>query len=729
MANTRLELLMKKDEVSYVQGSPLLLEAYALHKDTVTGDCIAQLKWKNLDSRTVKAVMVELHTYDAFNSKLAPIQYQYDGLNAASGSEFGGKTPIVIHDSNVSRFDVALKAVSFTDGSIWQNDADRIFEPLPKTQAQTLSPELREQLERDLKQQRKAAQYTMQTAGDLWQCGCGSWQKNGMSCLKCKITESDLAAACDPTTLQAHLDAYKGEQERKRIEAERKAEEERIEREKQLAEDARQRVIKKKKTRKICAVAGIALALVIAIGCAVKFWIVPQSKYNAAIKLRNAGQYDEAVTAFERMGDYKDAAAQIPATYYAKGEALRTSGEYDSAVTAFTSAGDYNDAAAQIPVTYYAKGEALRASGEYDAAVTAFTNAGNYNDAATQIKATYYAEGSALLNGGNREEAIAAFTKAADFSDAETRIEEIYGMYYADGEALRDAKDWDDAIEAFPNAGEYSDAPTQITETRYQEAMSLYESGDYGSAYSTLTSIKGYKDVDNLLATDDNLIAAAAAAARDAKFAVGNYVEFGTYPQTSSGDDATAIEWLVVARDGNNALLLSRYGLDAQPYNEESGRTTWEKCTLRTWLNDSFINKAFTEEEQSAILMTKVDNSQSQCYSGYDTDGGNDTQDRVFLLSYAEANEYLGVTYDDSDNKTSRVSPTDYAEAQGAYTNEYYETADGEYAWWWWLRSPGLYKVDAAYVSVIGSLDYARVYLDYGCVRSALWVNIESGVF
>ena len=209
----------------------------------------------------------------------------------------------------------------------------------------------------------------------------------------------------------------------------------------------------------------------------------------------------------------------------------------------------------------------------------------------------------------------------------------------------------------------------------------------------------------------------------------GDYVTFGTYPQTADGTDVTPIEWLVLARDGNNALLLSRYGLDAQPYNEDWEDITWEKCTLRAWLNDTFINKAFTEEEQSAILMTEVDNSQSQCYSEYDTDGGNDTQDRVFLLSYAEANEYLGVTYDDSDNTTSRVSPTDYAEAQGTYTSDTYETADGEYAGWWWLRSPGSDQHSAAYVITDGSLYCDFVDYDIGCVRPALWVNLGSLIF
>ena len=167
---------------------------------------------------------------------------------------------------------------------------------------------------------------------------------------------------------------------------------------------------------------------------------------------------------------------------------------------------------------------------------------------------------------------------------------------------------------------------------------------------------------------------------------------FGTYPQTAEGNDSTPIEWLVLARDGNKALLISRYGLDAQPYNENRTDTTWEKCTLRTWLNGTFLNKAFTAQEQEGILVTNVDNSASQGYSGWGTSGGNNTRDKVFLLSYAEANKYFGVQHwsvsGAQDNMKSRISPTSYAKKQGAFTDSSYQTTDGKYAGWWWLRSP-----------------------------------------
>lgn len=297
--------------------------------------------------------------------------------------------------------------------------------------------------------------------------------------------------------------------------------------------------------------------------------------------------------------------------------------------------------------------------------------------------------------------------------------------------ALRESGQYEEAIAAFEELGDYSDAKTQITETKYQQGKRFLTAKDYDSAARILINIKEYEDVDKLLAEDDNMIAAlaAAAAARDAKFAVGNYVTFGRYPQTKAGKDKTPIEWLVLARDGSKALLISRYGLDAQPYNTTNSEVTWETCTLRTWLNSTFYNKAFSSAEQAAILTTNVDNSKYQCYSGWSTNGGNNTQDKVFLLSYAEANKYFGVTYDNSSNTKSRIAPTAYAIAHGAWTSSYKKTADDIDAGWWWLRSPGYDQKHAANVDADGSSGNLNINYDDVSVRPALWVDIDAGIF
>lgn len=271
----------------------------------------------------------------------------------------------------------------------------------------------------------------------------------------------------------------------------------------------------------------------------------------------------------------------------------------------------------------------------------------------------------------------------------------------------------------------------------FDAAQKLFAEGKKDEAYAEISAIPlfmKYSPVDTLMKADGNL-AAVAAAAREAKLApyrkAGNAVTFGTYPQTKEGTDQTQIEWIVLDCDEANhkTLLLSRYGLDVIPYNKEDTDITWEQCTLRAWLNGEFLNKAFSADEQSAILVTNVDNSSSQGNSEWNTDGGNNTQDKVFLLSYAEVKRYLGVRLVGS-NTSSRVAPTAYAIVHGAWASGYNQTADGKGAGKWWLRSPGDGRSYAAFVSDGGSLGHGSVGFDAEVVvRPAFWLNLESDIF
>ena len=225
----------------------------------------------------------------------------------------------------------------------------------------------------------------------------------------------------------------------------------------------------------------------------------------------------------------------------------------------------------------------------------------------------------------------------------------------------------------------------------------------------------------------------AAAASTPSSVKVGDIVTFGRYAQDGNANNGKEpIEWQVLEVQAGKALLLSRYGLDAQPYNKTHTSVTWEQCSLRAWLNGTFLSKAFRGAEQAAILTTAVDNSRSQGYSGWSTSGGNNTQDKVFLLSYAEANKYLGVQHysvSGADNMRSRVAPTAHAKEHGAWTSDSDKTAEGAAAGWWWLRSPGGFQSYVAGIRYVGSLNYTSVDVVYGCVRPAMWVNLESGLF
>ena len=95
---------------------------------------------------------------------------------------------------------------------------------------------------------------------------------------------------------------------------------------------------------------------------------------------------------------------------------------------------------------------------------------------------------------------------------------------------------------------------------------------------------------------------------------------------------------MVLARDGDRVLVISRYVLDCVRYDEEYRRVTWETCTLRAWLNGEFLNAVFDPEEQLLIPPTHVTADPNP---DFDVDPGEDTEDKLFLLSIPEAEAYF----------------------------------------------------------------------------------------
>lgn len=193
-------------------------------------------------------------------------------------------------------------------------------------------------------------------------------------------------------------------------------------------------------------------------------------------------------------------------------------------------------------------------------------------------------------------------------------------------------------------------------------------------------------------------------------------IKFGNYKQ-SAEFEAEPIKWRILSVDeDNNALLLADRGLDKIPYNEkgvervdEYGDSytdfscTWETSTLRTWLNNDFYNDAFIKEEQAEIKQVTVKNDDNLTYS---TEGGNDTLDKVYLLSSEDVvnkaygfEKYVGDEpefYGGSNTRYCKVS--DYAYMNGAYRNRRSDY-DGNGNCCWWLRSIGRDRSHATFVN------------------------------
>ncbi len=182
--------------------------------------------------------------------------------------------------------------------------------------------------------------------------------------------------------------------------------------------------------------------------------------------------------------------------------------------------------------------------------------------------------------------------------------------------------------------------------------------------------------------------------------AVGSIVTFGHYEQDNdTSDGAEEIEWTVLKYDKttHKSLLISRYGLDAMPYDTSANNGhLWESCTLNAWMNSEFINNAFSTEEQSAIAL--LDSA------------GNVSQSQIFILSSGEIETFI--------HGFPLCTPTDYAIAKGAYDSK---RLDGSHYGWWWLRSDERQK----YINHAGNILEGAPSMSNVAVRPTIWLDLE----
>ncbi len=202
--------------------------------------------------------------------------------------------------------------------------------------------------------------------------------------------------------------------------------------------------------------------------------------------------------------------------------------------------------------------------------------------------------------------------------------------------------------------------------------------------------------------------------------AVGDIVTIGHYEQdnqTSNGKES--IEWIVLAKEENKCLLLSKYALDVLKYNRG---VQWINTDIRKWLNNEFLNEAFTEDEIKKIYDTVLDNGIGKKGAEFGVviqEAGENTVDKVFLIRNDEAEYYFPKQED------RRCEPTEYVKNNGIKLEK------GEYYCTWWTREPlSYYNYNSAefftgFVTETGQT-YMTTQIDmFRGVRPAIWVDLS----
>ena len=314
-----------------------------------------------------------------------------------------------------------------------------------------------------------------------------------------------------------------------------------------------------------------------------------------------------------------------------------------------------------LPAIRYGRAKALYRDGRYAEAIEAFESMDGYRDSEDRILDCRYGIAEDLMTSGKYEEAIAAFADLNGYRDSAEKIEAC---------------------------------KTAFAEQQYATAKELCAAGAYDEAYPILIALDGYLDSAKLA----DAVYEDYKSAKIRKAQVGDYVLFGAYEQDNDASNGKEdIEWKVLAKDDDGILVISRYVLDYLQYSSSTDDVSWDTCSLRKWLNETFLCSVFSEDEQNRI---------------------RDVIGKVFILSTSDAYKYMDT------EEARRCIPTEYAIKQGAITSNSYQV-DGKDTCGWWLRTPYSSNYHASVITVEGAVSTLDVdlWLVYYGVRPALWIN------
>ena len=280
------------------------------------------------------------------------------------------------------------------------------------------------------------------------------------------------------------------------------------------------------------------------------------------------------------------------------------------------------------------------------------------------------------LNEENHEESLAVFKEISDYKDSGEKIAEIkeaikskgYEPVYLEGVKLAEEGRQSEAVKLFAELGDYKDSFNYIKS--YNE-----------SCFDRSPEISDLNEGDTFV--------------------------FGSYEQDGNSETGTEpIEWIILDKQDDRALAISLYTLSNIPYNGEYTDTVWETSSLRENLNNKFINDVFTAYQQEFILTSALSTKDNEAYS---TDGGADTNDKIFVLSIEEAEKYF-------PDYSKRSAFATKASSNGHNTEAY-----------WWLRSPGSAQNHAAYVAINGNIiTTGNVVTNANCaIRPAMWIKLK----
>ena len=416
--------------------------------------------------------------------------------------------------------------------------------------------------------------------------------------------------------------------------------------------------------------------------------------YSSAVDLYNNGEYDKAANMFDEISNYMDSGEYVLLSKYNSAKQSEKDGQFAEAAKKYSSLGDFSDSAERARKCNYLEAARLCENAQFGDAVPILESLGNYKDSGEMLTKAYYENGKKLLDEKNYESALNSLKNAENYENsAELITEARYG--YAQ-ELASDGK-YSEAIVYLEKLGSYKNSEEIYRRTKYDYAKKLRETGYYDDAIAAFTELGDYSDASEQIAVTQKM------KQRDPQ--VGDIVTIGGWVQGKNGE-YKPLEWIVLKRDGGKALVTAKYLVDMMPY----GALYWKDSAVRKWLNGTFYSGAFTESEKNAV-----------CDTALSDELGNDTLDKVFILSWDEAKdcltrETIKTDFSEWGEKKLREIVTPTLPAGYSYASIHGDP--------YWLRDIGD-EMRVSSLDILGYINKNTLYTDNTTgIRPAMWVDL-----
>lgn len=587
------QLLEEKNIHLWFSGSPVALCTMKLEFDKEAGAIFAYGKMMNVQPEPVQEVVFDLICYDSVRIIIDQIEdCRFSDLDVPRNGVFGMDVPIKIKNQETRNVEFILKSVTTTSGETWENkESLRFSMSLEQESIFNVQGDLHRQFldncERDNVDHTNLI-FQPVFSDSHWLCACGAlnWGDEEY-CSSCGISKDWLYENIQKDLLASQEAERKAEAEKIRKEAAEKEQQDRMrqaaafKQRKEEYEKQQKKQASRKRGRKIALIASIVMILG-AGSYAFVFYGLPYINYNNAVVDMNNGNYDQAIEEFESMKGYRDS------------DELRLKCIYSKAIGLF-----------------YARSN--------QAAANLFATIPGYQDADAKYIEAMIGVADGYLEDEKYAEAYEVYLELGLSKEENENMLKCMDSLYKIAKEQMSSNRLTKARDIYISLGNYKKSEQQAMECLYLLAEKDYSKGSYKDALEKYESLKGYKDVDDILKNLSNLSLVLSASGDDGTPAV--WDAYNVKCPTCGGDAQYVCEFyrdglfkfnVVCDNKSDSEEITGRYKIEGDKLylsKYVSGILRWmEKGTIKSVEN----NSSGAEGKNTAIVMTDPINDKNK---------------------------------------------------------------------------------------------------------------------